>query len=110
LRVRKDIRIESGDAGLVNRTRMGGPEWSAPTDPVDGAPEWTAAGDLLDVLVADVLAASPWSARVFVDRGMACVGCAFARFETVTEAAVTYGIDALELANALAATARRGEN
>ena len=58
---------------------------------------------LLNMFVADVLAAERAAARVFIDRRMGCVGCAFAPFETVAEVAQTYGIDAWELANSLAA-------
>jgi hybrid cluster-associated redox disulfide protein len=40
-----------------------------------------------------------WSraARVFLDRGMHCVGCAIAPFETMTEACAIYGIPVEEL-------------
>jgi len=60
--------------------------------------------ELLDAVVAD-LAMSPAVARVFLDRGMACVGCPFARFETVADIAAVYGLDPLELAGNLAAAA-----
>lgn len=59
--------------------------------------------DLLNVLVADVLAANPLAARVFIARGMGCVGCTFAPFETISEAASAYGIEPSELARSLAA-------
>lgn len=58
--------------------------------------------DLLNMLVAELLAFSPAAAAVFIERGMACVGCPFARFETVAEAAAIYGFDARDLAGALA--------
>jgi hybrid cluster-associated redox disulfide protein len=58
--------------------------------------------NLLNMLVSDVLAISPAAARVFIDRRMACVGCAFARFETIAEAARSYGMQPCELAGALA--------
>lgn len=54
--------------------------------------------ELLDVPVSDVLTAAPAGVRVFLDRGMKCVGCPFAPFETVAEVAVVYGIDPLTLA------------
>mgnify|MGYP006184913071 FL=1 len=59
------------------------------------------AADVLPMLVADVLAADPRRARVFMEHGMACSGCPMARFETVEEAATSYGIDPLTLATAL---------
>jgi hybrid cluster-associated redox disulfide protein len=58
--------------------------------------------DLLNMFVADVLMANPASARVFMDRRMGCVGCTFAPFETVSEAAGAYGIEPRELAISLA--------
>ncbi|MGH9309735.1 MAG: DUF1858 domain-containing protein [Vicinamibacterales bacterium] len=57
---------------------------------------------LLNTLLSDVLAAKPVAARVFIDRRMGCVGCAFAPFETVAEAARAYGIEPNELAHELA--------
>jgi hybrid cluster-associated redox disulfide protein len=59
--------------------------------------------DLLNTLVSDVLVANPASARVFLERRMGCVGCTFARFETVIDVAAVYGIDPDDLARALAA-------
>lgn len=59
--------------------------------------------DLLDAMVADVLGARPAAARVFIERGMGCVGCTFAPFETVAEAARSYGLDPDELARDLSA-------
>lgn len=56
------------------------------------------------MFVADVLAASPESARVFIERRMGCVGCTFAPFETVSEAARAYGIEPRDLAASCAAT------
>jgi hybrid cluster-associated redox disulfide protein len=58
---------------------------------------------LLDTRIGDLLAADARAARVLMQRGMGCTGCAFAPFETVAEAAAAYGIDACELARALAA-------
>jgi hybrid cluster-associated redox disulfide protein len=62
-----------------------------------------AAADLLQTMLADLLAANQGAAEVLVRHGMSCLGCAFARFETVAEAAAIYGIDPLELARRLAA-------
>lgn len=61
------------------------------------------AAGLLDTIVSDVLATNPDAVEVFLARGMACPGCPFARFESVTEVACIYGADPLELAAALAA-------
>ena len=60
------------------------------------------ADELLHVLVADALAGDARRARVFLNRHMACPGCAMARFETIAEAAAAYGIDARALASAIA--------
>ena len=64
---------------------------------------------LLHICIADVLAARPAAARVFIERRMGCLGCAFAPFETIAEAARAYGIDAWELAASLAATVSTSE-
>ena len=42
--------------------------------------------------VADILARSPHAARLLLDRGMHCVGCAIAPFETIAEACAIYGV------------------
>jgi hybrid cluster-associated redox disulfide protein len=56
-----------------------------------------------DQTIADVLRATPDASRVFLDRGMHCLGCPFAPFETVAEAAFVYGVDLEELRAALLA-------
>ena len=50
-----------------------------------------------DLIVADVLRRWPATVRVFLDRRMACVGCAMAPFMTLAEAARSYGLDPLPL-------------
>ena len=42
--------------------------------------------------VANILATSPQAARLLLDRGMHCVGCAIAPFETIAEACAIYGV------------------
>lgn len=59
------------------------------------------AADLLNALVSDVLAGGERAARVCLERRMGCVGCPFSPFETVAEVAAIYGVNALELADAL---------
>jgi hybrid cluster-associated redox disulfide protein len=61
------------------------------------------AEDALHMLVVDVLARYPAAARVFIERGMGCVGCTFARYETVSEVAAAYGCEAYDLACSLTA-------
>lgn len=61
--------------------------------------------DLLEMPVADLLIAYPAAAHVLIDRGLGCVGCTFAPFETVAEVANVYGIEPQELAQALLAQA-----
>lgn len=53
--------------------------------------------------MAELLAGWPAASSVLAARGMACVGCAMARFETVGEAAVAYGFDPQELLREVAA-------
>ena len=57
---------------------------------------------LLDRLVSDVLTSEPAAPRVFIARRMACLGCPFAPFETISEAARAYGIEPPELAGDIA--------
>lgn len=51
--------------------------------------------------VAEVLRRWPQTARVFIHRRMACVGCPIARFETVADVAEAYHIPRTELVDAL---------
>lgn len=51
--------------------------------------------------IAAVLERRPSAARVFMRRGMHCVGCAMARFETLADACATYGIATDALVGAL---------
>ena len=57
--------------------------------------------DFLHTTVAEALAVDPACARVFLAHGMACVGCPMARFETIEEAARSYGLEPAALAAAL---------
>ena len=56
-------------------------------------------------IVADLLARRPEAARVFLRRGMACVGCAMAPFMTLREAAACYRLPLDELLAELAEAA-----
>ena len=47
----------------------------------------------IHITMADLIAGWPAAGPLLVRRGMACVGCAMARFETVGEAAAAYGFD-----------------
>jgi hydroxylamine reductase len=51
--------------------------------------------------IAEILAERPDAARILIDRGMHCVGCAITRFETLAEACTNYGISTDELLAAL---------
>ena len=42
--------------------------------------------------VAALLSREPCAARVLLDRGMHCVGCAIAPFETLAEICIIYGV------------------
>jgi hybrid cluster-associated redox disulfide protein len=59
--------------------------------------ERVSASDTIEVL----LKRQPGAARILVDRGMHCVGCAIAPFETIAEACAIYGLPVEELLNAL---------
>ncbi len=47
--------------------------------------------------VAELFRRWPRAVAVFARRGMACPGCAMAPFDTVAEAASSYGVDEREL-------------
>jgi hybrid cluster-associated redox disulfide protein len=47
--------------------------------------------------VAALLAREPRAARVLLDHGMHCVGCAIAPFETMAEICVIYGVSLEQL-------------
>lgn len=42
--------------------------------------------------VDDVLNRHPRTIRVFIDRGMACIGCAIAPYHTIEEACAEYNL------------------
>jgi hybrid cluster-associated redox disulfide protein len=46
-----------------------------------------------DDLVDDVMSAAPETIRVFLQFGMACVGCPIACFDTVDDACREHGVD-----------------
>jgi hybrid cluster-associated redox disulfide protein len=51
--------------------------------------------------IEQLLTMQPGAARVLVDRGMHCVGCAIAPFETIAEACAIYEVSVGELFAAL---------
>jgi hybrid cluster-associated redox disulfide protein len=61
---------------------------------------------LLERTVEQTLDQFPVLAAVFVRRGMACVGCAMARFDTLAEVARTYGQETEAFLAELDSTAR----
>jgi hybrid cluster-associated redox disulfide protein len=54
-------------------------------------------GSTTQLTLAQLLEDWPAAAAVLARRGMSCVGCTMARFETVDEAAAAYGFDPEEL-------------
>lgn len=52
-------------------------------------------------IVADILASHPAALRIFLDHGMHCMGCAIAPFETLADACSAYGLQVVELLDAL---------
>jgi hybrid cluster-associated redox disulfide protein len=62
----------------------------------------------LESTVEQTLDQYPLLAAVFVRRGMACVGCAMARFDTLAEAARTYGQETEAFLAELERAARAG--
>ncbi len=51
--------------------------------------------------IEQLLTKQPRAARVLVDRGMHCVGCDIAPFETIAEACAIYGVPVEEFMAAL---------
>ena len=50
----------------------------------------------IHISMSNLIAAWPAARKVLARRGMACVGCTMARFETLSEAAVAYDFDPQE--------------
>jgi len=48
--------------------------------------------DLLDRSVAELMSAYPSTIRVFIARGMHCVGCPISPFHTLSDAAEEHGL------------------
>ena len=64
-----------------------------------------------DETVASLLARNPGAARVLMDHGMQCVGCAIAPFESLADVCLVYGVPLEQLLEALdAAQGRRGRD
>jgi len=63
-----------------------------------------------DHIIGHVLAGRPEAARVFLEFGMHCPGCAIAPFETIAEACRTYGVPVGPLIEALESTNRERRN
>lgn len=61
----------------------------------------------LDDLIEPALERFPGLAAVFVRRGMVCVGCDMARFDTIEDAARAYRQHPMDLVAELDAAARR---
>lgn len=51
----------------------------------------------IHLTMAELVEQWPTAAAVLARRGMGCVGCTMARFETIGEAAAAYGFDPEEL-------------
>jgi hybrid cluster-associated redox disulfide protein len=61
----------------------------------------------LQTTMAELLEECPAAGQVLARRGMACVGCVMAPFDTLGEAARAYGTDPDELLHAVSAVQRR---
>ena len=54
-----------------------------------------------DMTFQKVLQKHPETARVFLEKGMHCIGCMAAAFESIEQGAVAHGMDVDELLNDL---------
>jgi hybrid cluster-associated redox disulfide protein len=66
-------------------------------EPSQGKEAIVAAQLTVHLTMAQLVEGWPAAAPVLARRGMGCVGCTMARFETVGEAAAAYGFDPEEL-------------
>ncbi|GAW93683.1 DUF1858 domain-containing protein [Calderihabitans maritimus] len=46
-----------------------------------------------DMSITEVVSKYPQTARVFMEHGMGCLGCAAAQFESIAQGAAVHGID-----------------
>lgn len=60
-----------------------------------------------DMPIMEIVEKHPETIEVFMKKGLHCIGCAAARFETLEEGAVAHGIDADELVEALNKAAKK---
>jgi hybrid cluster-associated redox disulfide protein len=70
--------------------------------PHTGIRRFPVAEPTVDSTMAELLEAFPCARAVLSGRGMACVGCPMARFETLAEAARAYQFDAADLLRQMA--------
>jgi hybrid cluster-associated redox disulfide protein len=76
--------------------------WRKDTGDGTSDPSYVQSGPaILLTRVADVLATGPTAVQIFAGRRLGCIGCPFAAFDTLAEAAGAHGIDPGELADAL---------
>ncbi len=54
-----------------------------------------------DMSITEVVTKHPRTARVFVEHGMGCLGCAAAQFENIEQGAKAHGVDVEVLVKAL---------
>lgn len=50
-----------------------------------------------EMSMADLMAADPRMVTLLLKRGMSCVGCCMAAFDTIADAATVHGIDLADL-------------
>ena len=61
----------------------------------------------VDHSIDEILRRWPGAARALIRRGMACVGCVMAPFETIRDVARNYGIDEAALLRQMRSAARK---
>ena len=54
-----------------------------------------------DILISEVVKKYPQTASIFLEYGLYCIGCAFAKEETIEKAAKIHQIDLNELISSL---------
>lgn len=54
-----------------------------------------------DMSITEVVSKYPQTAKVFMEHGMGCLGCAAAQFENIEQGARAHGVDVDDLVKAL---------
>lgn len=60
--------------------------------------------------ILEVIKRYPSAAEIFIKHGLPCVGCAAARFEKISDAAIEFGVDGESIINEIKESAEKEKN